>query len=215
MGIHFRLTFHCFRYYECRSSKIGALYEAFGIAVGNLLLTRFAMLLLYLCLITLFRSLSKKAAFPETYTISERMKVLNFFAFQLLLARDGKYPPEKDLATDSIEQNDDTPKQSVLSQLHTELASIKRTGRFFPIVKSSTKMQEDSFPRDDSDCGSNPIVSTRINSAGFGVSADGVESARLSRFNKHLAARRKWAEAKMCTEELDNPLDPQKSMKLL
>ena len=194
------------RYYECQKSKGDALYEAFGIAVGNLLLTRFALLGLYLVLLSLFRSLFKKASFPETYTFSERNKVLNFFAFQLLLARDGKYHPAcKDtaLVVSDLEKEETQDRKSVVMQLHAELAAIAKTSKFFPMINSN--LDEESVHSD------NPLHLEQCPTRNS--SNSGIVERRSG--NRHLNKSRKWAEENIFIEPLDNPLDPKKSMKRL
>lgn len=158
---------------------------------------------LYLGLLSLFRSLSKKVSFPETYTFSERNKVLNFFAFQLLLARDGKYRTAQDgsvSVVSGIDKSDAEEKKSVIVQLHAELAAISKTDKFFPMV--STKHEGEITS-------SSPL---HLEEQGVGRNTSG---SSVSRASSRLDISRKWAEENIFVEILDNPLDPKKSMKRL
>ena len=167
-----------------------AAYEAFGLAVGNLLLARFLLILLYLGLLYLFRNLVRSIEFPETYSFVERAKVLNFLAFQLLLIRDGKHKKEH-LDFQPEEGCIGMEEKTVLNQLHAELANIPKTDRFFTMENSDTSERNESVQE-------NPLQKQSKDYA--------------LRLTRSLKERKQWAKEKMYVEVLDNPLEPTKSL---
>jgi hypothetical protein len=226
--------------------------------VGNLLLARVLLIVVYLGILFLFRRIVKSVEFPETYSIAERMKVLNFFAFQLLLVRDGKYVSEKDRDKEEEKDKDrekgadamelavsgglplspadgagggggggggaDTP----LTQLHAELASLSNTDRFFSVLdpedRANSRANNSSrgYPHSGSSEGiggglgdSSSPLHDMSPPGSSSKSPAAPSSASVSVSVSRLAAPRKWVEERVFVEVLDNPLAPQKSMKLL
>ncbi len=95
--------------------------EAFGLAVGNVLLIRIGLVVFIMGALFLSRQFSNYASLPQTYTTFEKNKLLNFLAFQLLLARDEKYVTSSN--TKAID--------SIVSNLSKELEGLPVVNRFF------------------------------------------------------------------------------------
>lgn len=106
-------------YFECRSTKISAMVNAWGIASGNM---GTVVPLLVVLILTLFFTLAnmKFKSVPRTYSSGERDNVLDYLAFNLLLARDGRYREVRDRTGGSM-----------LQSLYEELAREEQIPRFF------------------------------------------------------------------------------------
>jgi hypothetical protein len=126
-------------YYQCRSTKISALVNAWGISSGNMATVVPLLVVLALTLFFGFANLKLKSV-PRTYASGERNDVLDYLAFNLLLVRDGRYRGMKDGrdALSSLEKNvgrsGDNGREgggSVLRALYEELAAEEQIPRFF------------------------------------------------------------------------------------
>jgi hypothetical protein len=128
-------------YYECRSSKISALVNAWGISSGNMATVVPLLVVLMLTVFFSFANL-KLQEVPRTYASGERDSVLNYLAFNLLLVRDGRYrgmnwADRKDALLSSIERNgsagdgSESSSGSILRSLYEELAREEQIPRFF------------------------------------------------------------------------------------
>lgn len=99
--------------------------SALGISVGNTVLVRYVAIIALGFLLFLYNRL---VSF-ETYSNKEIEKVLHFFAFNLLLARDGRYSLEKDDVP--IDQRKEMKVESIINQLQRELSTKQNIGRFY------------------------------------------------------------------------------------
>jgi hypothetical protein len=128
-------------YFECRATEMDALYSAFGVTVGNILLLRLALMLFLMSFLIFQRLYLRWAGAPETFTTFERHQVLQFFAFQLLLARDGRFKT----ANKEGESVPASADNSLVVQLQDELGRIPETDRFFDADDKET-LAEQSNP---------------------------------------------------------------------
>lgn len=80
-------------YFECKLSPVNALTTALGLAMGNVILLRFSCILLAGLIVHVYvtRKKRKPSEHLHTYSTQEKQKVLEYLAFLLLLARDGRY----------------------------------------------------------------------------------------------------------------------------
>jgi hypothetical protein len=127
-------------YYNCRNSERTVFADSIGVAAGAMGL--YVPLLVFMTLL-LLRAYSrhKRQTVASTYSKDEQQEVLNFLAFNLLLARDGKY----ELETDEY--------KSIVHQLRTELGKRAAIRRFYAddneeadsseVSKSKSKSSED------------------------------------------------------------------------
>ena len=122
-------------YYECSPSKSNAAINAWGIATSNA-----AMLspLVVTCILLAFAAYnsSKKREVARTYSAGERADVLTYFAFNLLLARDGHYKGAPD---------------DVVVRLRDELGAQESIHRFFSEKKVTSGHSENDKGDDSGD----------------------------------------------------------------
>jgi hypothetical protein len=105
-------------YYNCRNSDRSVFIDSIGVAAGAMGL--YVPLIVFMTLL-LLRAYSrhKRQTVATTYSNDEQQEVLNFLAFNLLLARDGKY----ELETDEY--------KSIVHQLRAELGKRAAIRRFY------------------------------------------------------------------------------------
>jgi hypothetical protein len=113
-------------YYECTRSEYDSFISALGVSVGNAVVVRNAIILLIASLFIIYHRIHPVF---HTYTNREREKVLHFLAFNLLLARDGRYP-----TGDPPEEDQETcfeTEKSLIKQLQSELSIQTNVKRFY------------------------------------------------------------------------------------
>ena len=112
-------------YLECRRTLLDTIIASAGIAVGNVLSVKSAMVIFFTALLARYTATDSAKKRDNngryvTYGTIERDKVLQYFAFNLLLARDGKYHCDSTFADSNL-----------IAELAKELASERNLKRFF------------------------------------------------------------------------------------
>ena len=205
-------------YFECRRTPLDSLYAAFGVTVGNIMLLRFGLMVFLMGFLMLQRQWFKFLGAPNTFTTFEKNKVLQFFAFQLLLARDA----ENDAA--------EPANGSIVKQLQQELGSIEKTERFFSSRGPDTVPLFSSDDNNTNILMSNDGQITRNSSNAFEIEENGAnrgsntyksESSRSSKskmaINSTTAAisrARRNTRNKVYHEVLENPLQKRSKSKI-
>ena len=105
-------------YYNCRNSEQAVFADSVGVAAGSMGVYVPLVVFLTLFLLRVY-SRQKGKTVATTYSKEEQQEVLNFLAFNLLLARDGKY----ELETDEF--------KSIVHQLKAELGKQATIRRFY------------------------------------------------------------------------------------
>lgn len=112
--------------------------SALGISVGNTVLIRYLLILFISMLLFLYnRPLWSRYGCHccqsnqlTTYTNKEKEKVLHFFAFNLLLSRDGLYPQFPVVGEEEYSRNESP---SVIQKIQNELSLQNNIPRFYSI----------------------------------------------------------------------------------
>jgi hypothetical protein len=121
-------------YFECNRSPYDSFISALGVSVGNTVMARYVAIAFVTFILFWYNRI-----YPlHTYTNKEREKVLQFFAFNLLLARDGRY------STDEQEK-------SLIKQIQSELSNRVDVKRFYKLDKFENMIElQTQSPRQDS-----------------------------------------------------------------
>ena len=127
-------------YLECRRTIFSALFASGGIAVGNVLSVKSGLVLLFSVWLARYTNKSTKKDCATdarenkktdmqftTYGMVERDKVLQYLAFNLLLARDNKYDGDTNALAEFSSSN-----SSLVKDLAEELKIHPNLKRFFP-----------------------------------------------------------------------------------
>lgn len=143
-------------YLECRRTLQDTLFTSVGIAVGNVLSVKSGLVLFFTFLLARFTTNKKKAGGKSrvkfsTYGQVERDKVLQYLAFNLLLARDRKYPsdvnsPLKNRNHFDAEQGHKSghSSSSLVIKLAKELETHPNIKRFFPVDGAKEGLENDN-----------------------------------------------------------------------
>jgi len=145
------------QYYECHRSIEDILIATLGIAVGNVVSIKSGLVILFTYLLTQQAAKAKKAAKKReetaehiylTYGSVERNEVLQYLAFNLLLARDGKY---SSVVYDPNQKGGSLgAEQSLIKELADEMKVHPALKRFF-VVNESPDTLEQQNPINSSD----------------------------------------------------------------
>jgi hypothetical protein len=133
-------------YYECTMGSINALTTSLGIAMGNVILLRFACILLVGLIVHVYitRKRAKPIEYMQTYSTQERQRVMDYLAFTLLLARDGLYTGGSSSggASGLGSGGGGVGGGNIVRELQRELAASGTVKRFFDMSVMSEEEEE-------------------------------------------------------------------------
>lgn len=122
-------------YLECRNGFFEVINISIGLAMGNLAMYIPAAVFLATCLMALYSRIFH-VTMAKTYTAQERDDILQFLAFNLLLARDGhyKFNPGPDGHSIKGQGNFELSSNSIVTALKDELAVKAYISRFISVA---------------------------------------------------------------------------------
>jgi hypothetical protein len=129
-------------YLECRRTLSDTLLTSVGIAVGNVLSVKSALVLFFAFWLARYTEdgatgvkKGRKSRVPyTTYGTVERNKVLQYLAFNLLMARDGRHPPDSS-PSEQQQQTRAAAAGGLVQELARELEARPSLHRFFAVVE--------------------------------------------------------------------------------
>lgn len=196
-------------YLECHRTLTDTLLTSVGIAVGNVLSVRSALVIFFSFLLARYTSSGAASRSGTahrnptsqyvTYGSIERDKVLQYLAFNLLLARDGKYrgPKRHDASLESGTYSEDSP----LANLAKELEAHPTVRRFFPLDGDATSTYAQSNPLQAGDNAGDVELK-----GGFKSSADSSSTDSSTLPMPKRSQFRKRTEKAFVEEVLHNPM---------
>jgi hypothetical protein len=128
-------------YYECSRSQEDSLLTALGLSVGNTVLIRYLLILTFSVLLFAYnRSCWLRCCrsnHQTTYSAKEREKVLHFFAFNLLLSRDGFFTQQESSENEGGTQQDPRRDTNLIQRIQHELSLQTDIKRFYSSADES------------------------------------------------------------------------------